>query len=486
MDMSIKRRALLGGVILTLILILVTECKNLQVGTRESNQDRIESKNNEEEIKNYKLFINVGISREDGLDQWIEKYKQNTGIDLEIYQFSTNDYHQQLDLAFALGEAPDVFLLPSNKLPIYVSQEMLMNVTDMVTDSEILKNLDQEFLNSIKIDGKLYGVPIEKSTGTVTYMRQDWLDLVGKDIPTNYKEFIEVLREFKRMDESIIPFTAPGLGAGYLNEFYQDASPDFVKVDGKWVDGMTEPNMVSALERLTSAYAEGLLDVEIITNTTSTCRQKWYAGQVGAFSYWAGNWNVSLEDRLRKREPEASVVAIPPIAEGSYSKRVPAIAVISSTAVDPETIFKYFIEYMNDGEEGSMLFQHGVEGVHWEREDGQIVHLPKLSNPTEIVEKALISPVVSLTEITIPESQYTVDKRVYSSMQLLEDYAVDIEQRPYSKQLAKVELDLIALREKVLAYIITGQISVEEGIEAYRIESRNFGMDQVLKELNAY
>lgn len=76
----------------------------------------------------------------------------------------------------------------------------------------------------------------------------------------------------------------------YLREFYQDASPEFIKdEEGFWIDGMTQPSMVDAVERMRTAYAEGLINLEIVTNKISTYRDKWYAGNVGVFTYWASN-----------------------------------------------------------------------------------------------------------------------------------------------------------------------------------------------------
>ena len=83
--------------------------------------------------------------------------------------------------------------------------------------------------------------------------------------------------------------------------------------------------MKAALQRMRDAYKDGLIDQEIITNTTSAARDKWYAGNVGVFNYWAGTWNQSLEDRLKANVPGAQVVALPAIKGIKYNIRVPAV-----------------------------------------------------------------------------------------------------------------------------------------------------------------
>ena len=153
----------------------------------------------------------------------------------------------------------------------------------------------------------------------MTYVRKDWLDRLGMDVPTTYDEFIEMLTRFKNeIPECTAPYTAPGLKSTQaLPEFYQGATADYVKVDGKWVDGMAQDNMLTALQNLQDAYTAGLIDQEAITNTTSSCRDEWYAGTVGCFPYWGGLWGETLTVRLKQNVPDAEVIALPPI-EGRY------------------------------------------------------------------------------------------------------------------------------------------------------------------------
>lgn len=482
------RKALVIGMIITTMAATITGCSNkVETGTTQQTTEGTSSGQATQKPKDLKFMVNIGVTKDDGSDKWVEEFKNKTDINLDLQYTSGSEYYQKLELAFASGQAPDAFAVGDGKLPIYVSQGALIDLTEMASQSEAVAKMDPELIESIKIDGKIYGIPMENGGGTVTYMRQDWLDQVGKEIPTNYEEFIDVLRAFKTVKPDAIPFTAPGLVGGqaevYLREFYQDASPEFVQVDGQWVDGMMQANMVDALERMRDAYAEGLIDMEVITNKTSTCRDKWYAGDVGVFTYWAGNWNVSLENRVQENNPDAKVVAIPAIEETYYIKRVPAVVGISALAKDPEAVFEHFIEYMHDGGEGSTLFQHGVEGVHYDQKESEIVHLPKISKPDEILEKAFISPVLAVTEVE--DVNYAVDERIGTSLEVLEAYGRQAISVPASKALGKMSSDLLALREKTVSSIVIGQTTVEEGLAKYEAEAKNLGIETVIAELNA-
>lgn len=432
-----------------------------------------------------KFMTNVGVKEEDKAEEWNKEFTKLTGIEIDLQNVSGKEYYQKLELSFASGDTPDVFLVGDGKLPIYAGQGALVDLTEWIENSEILKAIDPVILDSIKIDNKIYGIPLENGGGPVTYVRQDWLDQLGLQVPTNYTEFIDMLRGFKSIDPTLIPFTSPGLAGEselYLREFYQDASPSFVQKDGKWVDGMTEESMVGALTRMREAYAEGLIDMEVVTNTTSACRDKWYAGQVGAFTYWAGNWNVSLETRVQDNVPTAKVTAIPAIAEANYIKRVPAVVSISKLSKNPEAVFKYFVEYMQDGGEGSTLFQYGVEGIHYSQSGSAITSLPKPSKPEEVMEKAYISPV--LTVSPVKGTTHEVDERINTSLDILNKDGVQAQIIPLSDTLTRINADLTATREKTLASIVMGEVTVEEGLANYAKEVANLGIDQVIAELN--
>lgn len=435
-----------------------------------------------------KFAINVGMKDTDAKN-WKEGFEKLTGIKLDYNGPGTGaQYYTDLDLAYANKTEPDVFNVGDGKLTVYAGKGAVADLTELFNKSSLKDRIDPKVMESVTIDGKIYGIPFEEGGGTVTYVRQDWLDACGLKAPTTYDEFVNMLREFKKKYPDKIPMTAPALYKDqaymYLREFYQDANPDFVKVDGKWVDGMTQDNMKAALQRLQDVYKEGLLDLEVLTNTTSTCRDKWYAGDVGVFNYWTGTWAMNLETRLQANVAGASVLQLPSIAETTYLKRVPAVTVISSRCDNIEGVFKYFIEYMHDGGEGQLLFESGVEGTHYKKEGTTLVQLPKADKPEEVYEKAFISPFLHVTDMKDSLS-IDYDKRVTSSNELLEQKFVQLEITPDSETYTKRSADIIVLKDEVIGKIVTGSMSVDEGLDYYTKEIAALEMDKIIEELNA-
>ncbi len=430
------------------------------------------------------------MTKENGLDDVCAEYKNKTGIELQITKPDHTQFYEKVNLSFASGDVANVIELGSTYYPNYATYGALWDMTDAWEKStEPVKSIvDESYVDAIRIGGKLYGFPMQKGNGTVTYVRQDWMDELGLKAPTDYNEFLDMLRAFKTKGANIIPITAAGLYNSenpydmYLREFYQDARPDFVLKDGKYVDGMLEPEMVAALERMRQAYSEGLIDKEIVTNKTSTCRDKLFANLAGCFNYWAGYWNKTLEENLVAAVPTAKLTPLPGIKEAKYIERVPTAMVITSASQDPEGIFKYFIEYSHDGGEGQMLFTHGVEGEHWKvDENGKTVALPFKETPDKLVEKTLYSPELSITNFDDP---IVLDERVANSLEVFKANS-QMDAIPKTSDVIAATLpEINTIKSETINKIVFGEYTVEEGLKQYQAKAGEF-IDTMLNELNS-
>ena len=212
-------------------------------------------------------------------------------------------------------------------------------MTDAWNNSELKASgrvKDESVVDSMKIDGKLYGFPVARGNGCITYVKKAWLDNCGLEAPTTYEEYLNMLKAFTEGDPDgngvngdtygvsaagLIGTEAPYVN--YLPEFYQDAYPSFVKGDdGVWYDGFTKDNFKDALTRLREAYAAGYIDKETLTNGTSDVRNKFYEDKFGVFTYWAGTWATNLKNNLEANGLDGELVALKPLAEVVLLNRV--------------------------------------------------------------------------------------------------------------------------------------------------------------------
>ena len=437
-------------------------------------------------------MMDTTITFENGLQDVCDEYFNKTGIKLSIEKPDHNKYYEKVTLSFASGEPCDVIEMGSTYYPDMAGAGALWDMTDAWEQStEPVKDIIQEeYVDALRIDGRLYGFPMAAGNGTITYVRQDWLDEAGLAAPTNYDEFLNMLRTFKARGNGTIPYTAAGLINSetpygiYLREFYQDANPDFIldEATGQYIDGFAQENFKAAMQRMADAYKEGLIDAEIVTNKTSTCRDKLNSGLAGTFNYWAGMWDAKLEDNTKASNPDAKLSPIAPIEETKYIERVPTAMAITNTASNPAGIFKYFIEYSHDGGEGQMLFTRGVKDKHYvENADGSVEALGYYEDPTNPVEKSFYAPELSITEWDDPIS---LDERVESSLELFranrEFATVPIISDVISENLANLQ----TVKGEVIANVVHGNMSVDEGMDDYNNRAKPY-VEAILADLNA-
>ena len=244
--------------------------------------------------------------------------------------------------------------------------------------------------------------------------------------------------------------------------------------------------MATALKNMQYCYAEGLLDMEAITNTTATSRDGWNAGTTGAFCYWTGNWGEKLTVGVQKNVPEAEVICIPPIEGTEYLYSTPTVHVINGRLSEEEVaqVFKYFIGYMHDGAEGQVLFEFGVEGVHWEQDGNNVKMLPSLSDPTVSLNKCYVLPSSRLTPLAVDDKNMTYADSYLDSLKATETAKNREFQKP-SETYSLISAELKTQRDSIIAEIVTGNISVEDGLANYKAVAESLNVAQVLAEMNA-
>lgn len=429
-----------------------------------------------------------GLNEENGAEQWFAEFENKTGIHLDHQFIPNNEYYDKLKLAFASNEVPEVFDLNGANLALYASQGAIYDLTDLLKASDLYDKVDPAIWDAISINGRIYAIPKEVPSAAVTYVRGDWLERLGMEPPTNYEEFLEMIRRFKNeIPECEIGLTAPGVKSEMnLPEFYQGAHYGFTKVDGVWVDGFAQDNMAEAMQRMQDAYKEGLMDMEIITNTTSTCRDAWYEGKVGVFNYWSGKWGGTLQDRLVANNEGAIAQPIQPIEGADYLFATLSGLCISSKVSDEkaEQIFKYFLEYMHDGGEGQVLFQSGVEGVHWEQDGNNVKPLPNLADPSAVTTSVWITPWLAISPLEVTDKNTEKADAVTNSLAITDATASQVPITPVSETLNKITSELELEKADILAKVVMGEMTVEDGMAKYKEVAEELNVEKVLQELN--
>jgi multiple sugar transport system substrate-binding protein len=135
-----------------------------------------------------------------GIQQAVAKFKQQTGTDVELSFFSSNDMVTKSNTAVATGSPPDVAfgtIFDMTVTPRWAFQGKLTDLSDVVLpmkDKFYPSAIDGvTFLNGDTGKRSIYGVPVGQTLRAFHY----WRDLVQeagfeeKDIPQGWKEFFD-------------------------------------------------------------------------------------------------------------------------------------------------------------------------------------------------------------------------------------------------------------------------------------------------------
>lgn len=418
------------------------------------------------------------------------------GLKVDWVRPDHSTYSEQVGIAFNdQSTLADVVILPSNYYASYAAQGNLWNMTEAWNNSETVKSgrltdVADQIIKGWYVPGAdgqegIYGMYPARGNGCVTFVRAEWAKKAGYDspdkLPTDWAGYQEFLTKMKAANGK-----APVLAAGlinikeapytnYLPEFYQDAYPEFYKdASGKWVDGFSEQAMVDALDRLAWGYKEGVLEASILENpSTADVRNKFYDGTTGVFTYWAGTWAYNLKSNLEKKKLDGECWPLKPIKEtGSYIERLSPMIAITSACKNPEGVFKYFIDPILDGGEVQMLWQYGVEGVHyqWNEDKKTIKGLPtEVSKGTEkeaLTTKNLFEANLKLANFAGVDPYVAADPVIDESFKLFNENSKpapavnssDI----YRQQVAALNDKKSILVSKVTKGEMTGQQAIDE------------------------
>ena len=456
------------------------------------------------------MFDGTVVTEANGRAQFEAALEAALGVELEFNQPDHSSYYDVVQSTFAGGQWPDVILLGAAYYATYASAGALADISEYWENSELKASgrfLNTALIDSLYLEGPdgeigLYGFSPARGNGCVTYVKKAWLDKAGLEVPTNYAEYLNMIKTFTEMDmnDSGDPSNTYGVSAAgligneapytnYLPEFYQDAYPDFYQNEsGEWVDGFTEDAMAAALLRLKEAYEAGYIDKESVTNGTKDCRNKFFDDKFGVFTYWAGTWGENLANSLASNGKDDELVILPPIAElGAYVERQAPVWCITSKCSNPEGVFKYFIESMLDGGEVQTLWTYGVKGVHWDTKaetitlnagtdseksytsaEGEFHFLENLETPGSLYKKNHIDPMLSLATFVDEDPGINkISDRAAASASAFNDYCVAAPVIVSNDTINSYTGDIWDAKKYVVSQVVTQGMSVEDGMAYY-------------------
>lgn len=347
----------------------------------------------------------VGIPQKstvlDHNDVSFTKYvEESLNIDLEFVTFSDGmEANNQLTLMCAgQEELPDVLVgfsdLGKRMMAQFGEDGFFIDLKDLIKDhaptfNKQMAKLSKEEQDRIwhnmtsAVDGGVYGLPtysaptISDYMQNMMYINQDWLDAVGKTMPTNLEEFKDVLIAFRDNDPNgngksdEIPMFRKGIWNYVINAFvYYDELHPLNVTDGKVWSPVITDEYRQALIYLNDLYDEGLLtDQSFSANTTDMKAIISGEDDLATVGVW---WGQPVSDVNTYMQTLGQYEVLEPLADatgkGGYIVVRPNDLILSGFITkdceDTELAMR-FMDFLYEDESVTRR-RHGEKDVHWE------------------------------------------------------------------------------------------------------------------------
>jgi len=314
------------------------------------------------------------------------------GVKIKIVPIPRAEETKVLPTMMAAGTAPDLcYTYDKNLVSMYVSQGGLLDYSPYMKEygPNLKKIYSERDLEAGQFSGKQYTFrSIMESIGRTTWIRKDWLDALGLDVPRNIEELYNVLKAFKAKDpgnvgDKMMPLALPQMHLFWdnivLTAFVEEPPSDekLVTPAPLW------PETKEALRFLNKLFNEGLLGDLLLDKNDELLNQGMVRGEIGTFLYFGhypfhtayGNLYVKLKENV----PNAKLVSILPWTQGDREPYVNFLRgskygryfFSPKTAKDPVAVVKFPNWLASD--EAITVSQAGIEGEHYTLDSDGII-----------------------------------------------------------------------------------------------------------------
>ena len=363
-----------------------------------------------------KQFLIVGgmsaLSSGNDSNPVLVELAEKAGVEIE-WDLMSDSLGEKVGVLIGGNQLPDAFIavgFSQNDINEYGGDGTFIDLTPYITP-EIMPNLCAIFEKHPDIkagitqaDGKIYGLPSGELMGTAaigatddlsiyavpefSMINKTWLDELGLAVPTNLTELHDALKAFKDNDMAGNGATIP-MSTGYdqwcwgQEVFY--AGFGFTNFTSDiCFDLMANPDgtvqFVSATKAYRDAvtyfhdwYAEGLMDLEMFSQSTSQLISKVSQGRVGLTTWW--------EIKEIAGDHTDDFVFLPPMygpvgTEYAQTRNLtirsgPGVTSgnlnVTSACGNPTLLLKYFDQWYEP--ETVMQLQYGPIGIYFSEKD---------------------------------------------------------------------------------------------------------------------
>lgn len=304
-------------------------------------------------------------------NRWLKLYEEELGIKIKYDWISKGQeqFNQKMNIAISSGDLPDFIPVTSIQLKQLAEADMLADLTEAYDkyasgDTKNVMTLQGTApFDAATIDGKLWGLPqLKPSYDSIDYLwvRMDWLNNLGLDVPKTMDDVLKIIDAFAKMDPDgnnkddtiglVVHKDLFGVYAsltGFFNGYHAYPNTWIEDNSGKLVYGSVQPEMKTPLLKLQELYKNGYMDVEFGVKDFYKVSETTIAGKSG-LHYGAAFDSLWPLQPLRNIDPKSEWQAFPIVSvddkpvKVTYNMGTVSWIAVNKKARNPEALVKIF------------------------------------------------------------------------------------------------------------------------------------------------
>ena len=317
------------------------------------------------------------------LTRWINEAMEPQGVHVNFVPVPRSGADDQVNLMLTAGTAPDIIrTYDRQRVATYGSQGGLVDLgpyLERMDPKYVSEN--QEAIEFAQFDGKQYALPGVYSyhgKGHDTYIRQDLVEKMGMEMPTDREELIEVLYAMKENYPDITPYAFAGkiTDGNYTNFLLSYVSRENERDNYIYEPTFTtvlKPGHKDGLRQLNQFVLDGIIPADFAVDVDSTkYKQDIANGKVG---FVLDGGSDCIKAYATAEDPDYHMVEFDVLKNADGSYEVPSQDALSHYVYVPKTAEKKIdavVKYLSwlSIEENAMNVAYGIVGLGSDMVDG--------------------------------------------------------------------------------------------------------------------
>lgn len=369
-----KRKLFLSLILSTCMVLSACSASNTDTAANESGGEK----------ENVEVWVGKVASEVSDWDNnaILKEIEEKTGTDINITWMDPSSFSDQLNAAAASGEFPDIACCTyasRTTLRTWIDGGIIASFEGEIADAApnvISQYENNESLNEIKIDGKIYFQPVYWGKGNepnmgIIHVRKDLMEKYGLDEINTYDQFIEYLTKAKADGLQGVTFTAN-------QEFGKNNLSAMLGAYGKPCNGWyrngenfehwsVQPEVADALVLWRNLIADGLVSPEVWTSDNDTARAEYVSGKAAALVFNGGGHIGRIQNDMSLIDETYQNMILPALDFGTGTRgytnepMYSGFTVIGGSSKNNPVAAAKVINFLVS-EEGEQLTAIGIEG----------------------------------------------------------------------------------------------------------------------------